>query len=83
MEARGVTKKIDSLGRVTIPIEFRREYDLMIDDLVEIIPTDEGLLIKSHVMRCGVCGGTDDVEEHRNGLICADCRRFFRHLGPD
>lgn len=42
----GVTRRIDELGRVTIPSEIRRTYSLKKDDVVEIVGTDEGILLR-------------------------------------
>jgi len=75
-----MTRPIDKLGRVVLPIELRRAYD-MVDGLVEIISTDKGLLLAPYELRCGVCGSMDDVQEHRGGLICAECIGFFKRLG--
>ena len=42
----GVTHHIDELGRVTIPSEIRRTYSLKKNDVVEIVGTDEGILLR-------------------------------------
>lgn len=42
----GVTRHIDELGRVTIPSEIRRTYSLKKNDVVEIVGTDEGILLR-------------------------------------
>ena len=42
----GVTRRIDDLGRVTIPSEIRRTYQLDKNDLVEIIGTADGILLR-------------------------------------
>lgn len=41
----GIRKKVDNLGRITIPISFRRSYGLEEGEEVSIIDTDEGVLI--------------------------------------
>lgn len=48
-EIIGITRKIDSLGRLVIPKEYRMEYNL--GDLVEIIATKEGILIRNKKYR--------------------------------
>ena len=42
----GVTRRVDELGRVTIPKEIRRTYQLNKNDMVEIIGTSEGILLR-------------------------------------
>ena len=36
MKATGVTRQLDSLGRIVIPIELRRTLDIHTKDLLEI-----------------------------------------------
>ena len=45
MKKLGIIKKIDNLGRIQIPIELRRRLGLA--GKVELIATDEGLLINN------------------------------------
>lgn len=42
----GVTRRVDELGRVTIPAEIRKTYQLNKNDIVEIIGTTEGILLR-------------------------------------
>ena len=45
MKLAGIVKEIDSLGRIVIPKEIRNLFEL--DSAVEIIVTDEGVLIRN------------------------------------
>jgi transcriptional pleiotropic regulator of transition state genes len=78
---KGIIRKIDTLGRVVVPIEIRREHDMMPDDAVEIINKDDGVFIKPYNPGCIFCKSTDGVEEHEGQLICKYHRDFFKHLG--
>ena len=42
----GIVRKVDSLGRVTLPKELRRVFKLDKDDEIEILATDEGILLR-------------------------------------
>lgn len=42
----GVTRRIDELGRVTLPKELRNIFRLEKGELVEILGTDSGILIR-------------------------------------
>lgn len=42
----GIVRKVDSLGRVTLPKELRRVFKLDKDDRVEILATEEGILLR-------------------------------------
>jgi transcriptional pleiotropic regulator of transition state genes len=80
METKGITRPLDQLGRVTIPMEYRRMYDMM-DGEVEIIGTDDGLLMKAHNPGCVFCKSTEGIEEHEGQLICRYHLEFFKRLG--
>lgn len=44
---KGIIRKIDSLGRLVIPVELYRRHEIYGRDVeVEIISTDEGILVK-------------------------------------
>ena len=42
----GIIRKMDSLGRVTLPKEMRRLFKIEKDDWIEILATDEGILLR-------------------------------------
>lgn len=45
---KGFIRKIDKLGRICLPVEFRRRENLQTDDKVEMIVTDDGLLMQKY-----------------------------------
>lgn len=42
----GITRRVDDLGRVAIPKEFRKRLEISEGDLLEIIVTREGILLR-------------------------------------
>ena len=42
----GIVRKVDSLGRVTLPKELRRVFCLDKDSQIEILATDQGKLLR-------------------------------------
>ena len=42
----GIVRNVDSLGRVTLPKEYRRLFGLNENDKVEILATDQGILLR-------------------------------------
>lgn len=47
-ETRGISRKIDELGRITIPMEYRKELNINADDRqwLEMYLLDDGIFIK-------------------------------------
>lgn len=42
----GIQKKIDALGRIVLPKELRELYDIKDGNTVEIVPTENGIIVK-------------------------------------
>ena len=47
-QVTGLFRRLDALGRIVIPKEYRRAMHLFEDDLAEIILCDQQLIIKKH-----------------------------------
>jgi transcriptional pleiotropic regulator of transition state genes len=62
-------------------MEYRKQYDMMVDDPVEIIGTEDGILLRPYNPKCIFCKGDDDVQEHLGQLVCRNCREHFKKLG--
>lgn len=48
MSVKGFIRKIDKLGRICLPMEFRRQEKLQTNDQVEMLVTEEGLLLRKY-----------------------------------
>ena len=51
MTSIGTQRKMDSLGRIVIPKEFRNFFNINSEDIVEIKMTTDGILIKNQNMK--------------------------------
>ena len=47
LTGEGIVRTLDSIGRVCIPVEWRRHYHIGDRDNVEMIMTDKGILISN------------------------------------
>lgn len=45
---KGFIRKVDKLGRICLPIDFRRQERLFADAEVEMVLTDDGLLLRKY-----------------------------------
>lgn len=43
---KGIVRKLDHLGRIVIPIEIRKTLGIEPGDSLEILATDEGIILK-------------------------------------
>jgi len=62
MKTTGIVRKVDDLGRVTLPIELRRSLGVDVKDPVEIFIDGEQIILKKYKpnMACAVTGEVSD-----------------------
>ena len=69
----GVARKVDQLGRVVLPAEVRRHFDISAGDLIEITVDSDAILLTKVENRCVFCGGTTSLSEFSGKLVCSEC----------
>ena len=65
-EKIGIVKEVDMLGRIVIPKEFRKRFGFC--DRVEIIPTEEGILVRSPEYRLVKIEKTEKESKIKNNV---------------
>lgn len=62
MKSTGILRKVDELGRITLPIELRRSLNLDVKDPVEIFIDGDQIILKKYKpnMACAVTGEVSD-----------------------
>jgi bifunctional DNA-binding transcriptional regulator/antitoxin component of YhaV-PrlF toxin-antitoxin module len=65
--------RIDSLGRLVIPMEYRRDWEER--QPVEVLATEEGLLIRPYRRPgCVGCGAVEGIRQVAPGIaVCRHC----------
>lgn len=81
MKATGVVRKIDDLGRITLPIELRRNLEINIGDPVEIFVEGNSILLKKYVPGCSCCKEvTSELKEVDGIKLCTKCIQKIKKL---
>jgi transcriptional pleiotropic regulator of transition state genes len=80
MKAKGIVRRLDDLGRIVLPIEMRRSFDLAEHDRVEICAQDDTIILRKYEPNCIFCGGARDLKEYRGKQICAKCAQSIGKL---
>ena len=78
MKATGIVRRVDELGRIVIPIDLRREFDLKIKDEVEIFTEGATIIFQKYVPACVFCGEVDDVSDYKGKKICEGCMESMK-----
>lgn len=69
----GVARKVDRLGRLVLPAEVRRHFDISPGDLIEIAVDSDAILLTKVENRCVFCGETASLSEFSGKLVCGEC----------
>lgn len=75
MISTGMTRQLDSLGRIVLPIELRRTLGISSEDGLEIFVDDDKIQLRKYTPGCLFCGESfDDLIPFRGKMICDTCR---------
>lgn len=80
MKATGIVRKVDELGRVVIPIELRNKLGIKEKDPIEIYVDGSSVILKKYQPNCVFCGGTKNLVEYKEKLVCGKCREKLNEL---
>lgn len=69
MKTTGVVRKLDELGRITLPIELRRSLNLDVKDGLEITVQDDCIILKKAESADIFTGSTDDLIEYEGKKV--------------
>lgn len=75
MKSTGIVRKVDSLGRVVIPMELRNNLDISPTDALEIFTEGDKIILRKYEPYCVFCGEADDVMNYNSKNICKKCAR--------
>ncbi len=80
MKQTGMTRKIDELGRVVLPIEIRRTMEAKTGDLLEIYVQDGAIILKKVENSCAFCSAHKDLVEFHGHWVCGKCLSELKNL---
>ena len=70
----GIARKIDDLGRIVIPAETRRLFNIREGDQLIISVEGDSIVLRKLDSTCTFCGSTENVSAFKGKGICASCR---------
>ncbi len=81
VKSLGIVRRIDEVGRIVLPKELRRMFDLRDDeDAVEIFVKDDQIILKKYSPTCVFCKATQDVIELSGHKVCPNCIRLLNEM---
>ena len=74
MKSLGIVRRIDHVGRIVLPKELRRIFDLKDnEDSLEIFVEDDKIILKKYEPACIFCNTADDVVDYMGKKVCRAC----------
>jgi len=78
MKSTGIVRKVDSLGRVVLPIELRRTLDVSERDALEIFVEGDCVVLKKYEPTCIFCGNGNNIEPFKGKNVCTNCAKEMK-----
>ncbi len=74
MKATGMVRPVDNLGRVVIPSEIRKQFDVENGvDSFEIFVDGDKIILRKYQPNCIFCGEMDNTVTLGGHVVCKDC----------
>lgn len=73
MKSIGIVRTIDALGRIVLPVELRKKFNIGIKDSIEIYTQDDCIILRKYEPSCIFCGNSEDIIEFNEKCVCKDC----------
>lgn len=69
----GMVRKIDDLGRIVVPAETRRLFNINEGDPLTISVDGDAIVVRKLEATCTFCGSTRDVTAFKGKGVCGRC----------
>lgn len=73
MKSMGIVRKMDDLGRIVLPAELRRQFDIAEKDAIEIFTENDKIILKKYEPSCIFCNNAEDTVSFNNKMVCRNC----------
>lgn len=73
MKSTGITRPVDALGRVVIPMEIRENLNIKTKDLLDISMQGNHIVLTKHGQTCVFCDNAEDLVVFEDKKVCKSC----------
>ncbi len=81
MAKKGIIRKLDPMGRIVVPKEFRRSFNMENDkDSFEITMEDDKIVMRKFVPDCIFCNSSKNIVEYGEYVVCGECIEKLQSL---
>ncbi len=80
MKLTGITRKVDDLGRIVLPIELRRYMDISVRDELTICMENDRIILQKYQPACVFCGASKELTDFHEKSVCRECVQQMAEL---
>lgn len=81
LKSFGIVKRIDEVGRIVLPKELRKMFDLKEDeDSVEIFVEGDQIVLKKYLPSCIFCKSAENIVDFKGQTVCGKCIKMLGDL---
>ena len=73
MKSTGITRPVDALGRIVIPMEIRESFGIETKDLLDIHVQGDKIILRKHGETCVFCDSNENLVTFEDKKICKAC----------
>ena len=81
MKSTGITRKVDDLGRIVLPIELRRTLDIAERDELEIYMDGDHIVLQKFEPFSIFCSSSYGLVSYKGKNVCKDCIGTMKESG--
>lgn len=80
MKSTGIERRLDDLGRLTLPIELRRSLGITDRDLIEIFTDEDAIILKKKVVGDIFTGSTENLVTYEGKNVSVESIKAMAKL---
>jgi transcriptional pleiotropic regulator of transition state genes len=73
MKPAGIVRKLDQLGRIVLPKNLRKRYQMNEGDPIEILVQGDHIILERFRPKCVFCSSVEQVIQFRDKYVCNVC----------
>ena len=74
----GIARRIDDLGRLVIPKEYRKIFGIEVGDLLDMTLSGDAIVVRKVQHACVFCASQDDLGMFKDRFVCGTCVATLR-----
>lgn len=73
MKSTGIVRQLDKLGRIVLPKELRKVFQIENEDSLEIYVEEDRIILRKYAPSCIFCSNDNGVQVYKGKHVCPEC----------